>query len=362
MVDCMKKDIADMLRELSYVYDKDSVNSYVSLYIGGDRKDSFLRHREITIRKMLRGEEKENFDKSMVQIKDYLSEHKDFHGVLFVSARFGFFKEINLPVEFEKMLVVDSSPYIRPLARIHDEWEDFGIVVVSSDQAQLFSVVLGRSQDEKQLSKDIMQHHRMGGCSQARFQRLRRGAVHEFFKEVIEAAESFIDGQLVLAGPGVAKHEFYKILPKQLQKRVVDVVDVSFDDTRGLFDMAVDHVGSREQQTSSEVVKQLRAEVLRDGLVTYGVAEVLEAVRNGQVELLVVEKDFRVRGWICEHCQLVKVGSRSRCSSCGGVVSEVDVIEEILEFAYRTQAEVEFTDDPEIGLLGHVGAFLRYKN
>ena len=42
-------------------------------------------------------------------------------------------------------------------------------------------------------------------------------------------------------------------------------------------------------------------------------------------------------------------------------MSEVDVVEEILEFAERTDAEVEFTDVEEISKLGHIGAILRYK-
>jgi hypothetical protein len=39
----------------------------------------------------------------------------------------------------------------------------------------------------------------------------------------------------------------------------------------------------------------------------------------------------------------------------------VDIIEEILEFAERTDADVEFTDDKELANLGHVGAILRFK-
>jgi len=39
----------------------------------------------------------------------------------------------------------------------------------------------------------------------------------------------------------------------------------------------------------------------------------------------------------------------------------VDVIEEIIEFAERTDADIEFTDDEEISNLGHIGAILRFK-
>ncbi len=50
------------------------------------------------------------------------------------------------------------------------------------------------------------------------------------------------------------------------------------------------------------------------------------------------------------------------CPVCGEPVSEADVIEEIIEFAERTDAEIEFTDDIEISKLGHIGGILRYKS
>jgi len=54
-------------------------------------------------------------------------------------------------------------------------------------------------------------------------------------------------------------------------------------------------------------------------------------------------------------------GVQTTCPYCGKRTSEVDVIEEILEFAERTDADIEFTDDKELANLGHVGAILRFK-
>jgi hypothetical protein len=36
------------------------------------------------------------------------------------------------------------------------------------------------------------------------------------------------------------------------------------------------------------------------------------------------------------------------------------MIEEIIEFAERTDATIEFTDDEELAKLGHVGGLLRF--
>ena len=59
---------------------------------------------------------------------------------------------------------------------------------------------------------------------------------------------------------------------------------------------------------------------------------------------------------------VVEEGTKNNCPYCGKKTSNVDVLEEILEFAERTDADIEFTDDEEISKLGHVGAILRFKS
>jgi peptide subunit release factor 1 (eRF1) len=58
---------------------------------------------------------------------------------------------------------------------------------------------------------------------------------------------------------------------------------------------------------------------------------------------------------------VVEVGSKARCPYCDHVTSEVDVLEEILEFAKRSGSNIEFVgDNPILEELGGVGALLRY--
>ncbi|HEC82049.1 MAG TPA: hypothetical protein ENI42_06460, partial [Thermoplasmatales archaeon] len=103
-------------------------------------------------------------------------------------------------------------------------------------------------------------------------------------------------------------------------------------------------------------------EVLREGLAVYGVKETVAATRNGQISLLFILKDLRIKGWVCEHCQAVEPGEMKNCPYCGKSTSEVDVVEEIIEFAERTDAEIDFVEDDEtLRGLGGVGGLLRFK-
>jgi len=354
-------DLSELIRELSEIYDADSRDTYVSIYINKDTNVKFLERREKACKSLLSGEEQKNFINTMEKIKEFLNKEVGNTLAIFASHKHDFFKHVSLPFEINNSLIVDSSPYIRPLARIQDEWESFTLVLLNSNYAKIFSISLGKVEQEKNLSADIMNKHKKGGWSQARFQRLRKGAIHAFFSEVRDALEKIADEQIVLAGPGQAKFQFSDMLSKNLKERIVEVIDISIDDEKELLKESIHLISKLEERKSKGAVQQLKEEILKDGLAAYGFDDTLNAVKNGQVELLIIEKDYKLKGYLCEHCQLLKAGAIKNCPNCGGPTSEVDLIEEILEFAERTDAEIEFTNDEEIHNLGHVGAILRYK-
>ena len=357
----MTEDLEKLVRELSEIYDPNSIDSYVSLYFSKGKDSKFLDRRLRSCRTILKGEALKNFDLTFEKIEDTLKLNIGNNVAIFASNKHNFLRSVSLPIQIENEFVVDSSPYIRPLARIIDEWESFTLVLVSSNYAKIFSVSMGKTDDTKKLSADIMNKHKKGGCSQARFNRLRRGAIHAFLKEVVEDLQKRADERIIIAGPGNAKDQFIDLLPFDLKKRVVDILDMSVDDENKLMKESINLISEIEQRESHEAVQHLKEEILKDGLAVYGFEDTLKAVKNGQVELLIIEKDYKQRGWICENCQVVGEGIKTSCPYCGKNTSEVDVLEEILEFAQRTDANIEFTDDEEISNLGHIGAILRYK-
>lgn len=357
----MTLNLNTIIRDLSEIYDKQSHDTFVTIYIDTLIDNKFIERREHACSSLLQGEEQENFTQTIQQIKEFLKKTKEKKLAIFASHKHNFFKYVPLPMDITNILVVDSSPYIRPLARIQDEWESFTLVLLDSHFAKIFSISLGEASLEKNLSKDIMNKHKKGGQSQARFQRLRKGAIHSFLAEVIEALDRIADKQIVIAGPGQAKVQFKEMLPKHLAERIIQLLDIDIHDEHALVEKSVSLISEREQQKSQKAVQHLKAEILKDGLAVYGIDETLQAVKNGQVELLLVEKDYKIKGCLCENCQIVRSGPIKDCPICGGSTTEADVIEEIIEFAKRTDADIEFTADEEITQLGHVGAILRYK-
>jgi len=149
-------------------------------------------------------------------------------------------------------------------------------------------------------------------------------------------------------------------LPQHIDEKIVDVLDVDMNEEESI-KQSLKIISENEEMKSHDLVYQLKGEILKNGLAVYGFEETLQAARNGQIDVLLVEKDFKLKGCLCEHCQILKSGPIKDCPVCGGPTTEADVIEEIIEYAERTDANIEFTDDEELTNLGHIAGLLRFK-
>lgn len=364
------------IKKLSDIYDRKNRDSFVSLYLCVERgiNYKYIKRREKDCISVLMVDREllSNFISSMEKIKNYLNRcgkaKRTKSVVIFVSELNNFFAAFQLSLPITNSLIVDTSPYIRPLARLRDEYESYGLILLDNNQAKLYTVSSGVIKDSKKCSAEIMNRHKKGGMSQMRFQRLRKGAIDSFFKEVVEEFQKLYRKEeeitkIIIAGPGAAKVRLKNFLPKQMRVQVLDVVDADIDiEESKLIRATMKKVMADERRRSIETVTKLRTEVLKDECAVHGIRDTLKAVRNGQAELLIVTKNLKIRGWICENCQCVRVGIKNVCPYCNEKTSEVDVIEEIIEFAERTNTPIEFVRSNEIlNELGGVGALLRYK-
>jgi len=244
----MSEQLGEIIRELSELYDVDSEDRFVSLYMNKDDDRKFIERRMKACKSVFKGNDLKHFGDTMDDILNALKQTAWTSIAVFASRKHNFLKTVSLTVEVDNTLIVDSSPYLRPLARIQDEWETFTLVLLNSNHAKIFSVSLGKTEHEKTLSKDIMNKHKKGGWSQARFNRLRRGAIHAFLKEVEEVLEKIADDQIVLAGPGNAKLQFRDMVSKNLNERIVEVIDISIDDEKELMKESINLIAERERR------------------------------------------------------------------------------------------------------------------
>jgi peptide chain release factor subunit 1 len=379
---------------LSAHYDRESQDTYLSVYIdltrgtGGkrtsraaksrsrllkNRVNRFLRMRETACREAMAGKPDllENFDRNLVSVRAHLAENppepKQKGLVLFSCAKEEYFEAFRLSVPLKNLLVVDTSPFIRPLARLRDDWESIAVVILDSENARLFAVSSDRVTARKKKGVDLLGKHKKGGMSQMRFQRLRTQAVRIFHQEVLGDLRELLRvesaDQIFIAGPGTAKLQFLDSLPPDIRRRVTEVADLDLNVPEGEIRRRFVSLAAVEERRQDRArVEVLLAEILKDGLVAHGWEEVTKAVRAGKVEVLLVKSGLKLRGWKCERCKDFGLGDRSTCPSCERTVSEMDAMEKTIKEAAQRGAQLEFVaQDPDLEALGGIGAFLRYR-
>ena len=109
------------------------------------------------------------------------------------------------------------------------------------------------------------------------------------------------------------------------------------------------------------MLETLKAEILENGLAVYGADETMDAAKDGKVSILLVNEGVKIAGWKCEKCQVAGIGAREKCPYCGRETTKVDIIEEIVELAERSDARVEFFNSKMLHDIGDIAALLRYK-
>jgi peptide chain release factor subunit 1 len=200
-----------------------------------------------------------------------------------------------------------------------------------------------------------------------RFNRLRKGAVRSFLSEVAEdVRESCLRHKtrgIVIAGPGDAKKEFREILPPEMGKKVLAVVDLPIDAPRKEIVEVGDEIAIADERARSEERARGAAGGILKGGPGSGASRRQGRPNSGK------SGPGPSEGRIDAGLDLREVpgpgggGGRppEACPNCGGPTSAVDVVEELYELALRTGAEVEFVEEDSCLASGEgVGALLRY--
>ncbi|MDW7731970.1 MAG: Vms1/Ankzf1 family peptidyl-tRNA hydrolase [Methanolobus sp.] len=363
------------IRKLAEVYAEQDVHLSVYLPVNGRENEHlnriFVDSRIKAIKNVLSPELRSEFEKTfeMVENSVFKAAVSGEKGrVIFACSSESFLHVYRLAVEPERSFVLDTSPFLLPLARLRADYEDYGVLLVDSKEARFVCVRSDIPEEKKRLSTDLMNKHKKGGWSQMRFNHLRKETMKSFFREVAENVKGTCDNLqtkgLVIAGPGDAKQQLLKMLPKDVQQHVLDLIDVPMDISGNeLVEAGNAVLHETGLSTSRKMAEELKNEILRGGLGVSGMEDVREALQSGRVNVLLILKGSSVPGWICERCQNLQANARppKKCDRCEGSTSTVDVVEELYELAQRTDARVEFVekedflDSDEV-----VGALLRY--
>ena len=323
------------IRKLSEIHDTEP--TFISLYLNiAGEYDSYLDSREKAIRSALAGKPglRNVFYDNMGRVRTYLAKNVErlqregnLGLALFLSNPKNFFEAHPLPAEVENSFVVDSSPYIRPLAMFLEEFEDFGIILLDHNHARIYLVKAGEIAETERLHEEIFHHHKKGGFSQMRFQRKRDGELVHFYKDIAEEAAKVFEGvrirRIIVAGQSDAKKNFIPYLPKHYQDKIIAVLNIETETPdEDVVKDAFPVFFEKEREEEMEMVEDFIGAVMKGENAAYGLGEVLEKTKNGRAERILINMDFRSPGYKCESCNVVKL-KPGKCDYCEGKLLQV---------------------------------------
>ena len=360
------------LRELAEV--TASERAFLSVYLAGPRSVATLekelkRLRRALVRSEAEKDERDHLDENVELVRKHLDRHPLASGSLCILTCWAldFFKAIPLAAPVGDLVWIDSSPYIRPLAELQDEYENVAVVVADNKLARIYLVSSAVAGSEETVTGNVKNHVRKGGWSQQRYERRRDKQLLIYAREIVEALlllEKEEDFRRILL---VGGKEILRIvgdeLPTHLQGKVAEKALHLARGEGALNEDLMDLFLEQERQSESDLWERIRNEYLRGGLGVVGLEEVLSAAKQGRVEKAIVNRPFRPQGRRCRECDNLHVDQAEVCSACGSEsLFTVDVVNEIVEMLHLSGAEADFADPIQTLVdAGEIGALLRYR-
>jgi peptide subunit release factor 1 (eRF1) len=304
--------------------------------------------------------ERHSFDQDVERIVSYVTDKIDpaANGVA-IFACWGaqdFFEAIQLTSPFrDNRVYAYNQPHLYHLARLDEQYPRYAAVLTDTNTARIFVFGLGHVIDAEQVKGKKVHRVKVGGWSQARYQRRVGNAHQEHAKEVIERLVQIVRedqvSHIILAGDSVV----IPLLQEQLPPEMVSMVEImKLDIHASEHDIVIatlEQLQEQEVKTAAEKVDRLMHQYRARGLAVVGLHETLEALANGQVEELLISGALDGSHPVPEEMEAIFAPEIP--DSEGGTESDE---------AKQTGAIVTFIEDATLlECTGGVGAFLRWR-
>ncbi len=290
---------------------------------------------------------------------------------LLSSTRRSFWREYSLAVPLKSELIVDRTPYIKPLLDVLEHYQRYAVLLVDKETARIFVIHLGEIAEYGEVhTEDVPGRHKMGGwfaLAQTHYDRHIDYHVGLHLKDVIKRFEPFLKSEdinrIILGGPEEAVLRTRDLLPKSVAEKVIGTFSAGmFEGTLDVLKKAEPVLRQYERAREVEMVNELTVRAMKGERAVLGLENVLRAVQEGRVHKLVLERDATAMGVTCRQCGALSLGEEKECSYCGGKMEGINyIIDLVTQKAVEQNAQVLVVpESKELRREGSIGAFLRY--
>jgi len=264
---------------------------------------------------------------------------------IFSSAAAEILEIVPLPTPVEPLAVVDTVPWLEPLAAIMSPG-DWGVAVVSRRAARLLRGGPGGLSEFATIAGELHRRHSQGGWSQARFQRGIEEQVAAHLRGVtdrlLRAHQRRPFQHLVIICSDELRPVIAGSLSRELTDVLVGMVDADLEHaSAGEIAAAIAPVIERiERDRERDLIAQLEHALGTAGAAAAGLDEVLSTLEQQRVQTLLIGDRATLKAGLCPTCGRLSTDGGHRCPLDGASLAEVDAIEHAVEQAASQSAQV----------------------
>jgi peptide subunit release factor 1 (eRF1) len=254
------------------------------------------------------------------------------------------------------------------LAHVDEQYPRYAAVLTDMNTARIFVFGLDQVIGAEEVKGKKVHRVKVGGWSQARYQRRVGNAHQEHAKEVMERLVEIVRddkiSHIILAGDSVV----IPLLQEQLPQEMVSMVEVMRLDIhtsdQDVLTATLAKLQEQEAKTTAEKVDGLMQQYRARGLAVAGPQETLEALAKGQVEELLISGALEASHPQTEEVQAILA---PEIPDAEGVTAseeprQASLPDLLVTKAKQTGATVTFIEDAALlESVGGVAAFLRWR-
>jgi peptide chain release factor subunit 1 len=316
-------------------------------------------------------EQKESLRADLERVQSELGNGagtKGAHGLaIFSCTAAGLFEMLRLPEPVDHEPVISDGPYLAPLSSVGEAGR-WCVVLVNRRTARLFCGSSESLEEIALVDDGVRNQHDQGGWSQSNYQRSVDKDVQDHLKHVAEVVflemKSEMPEGVLVGGPQETLTDFEGTLHPYLRERLagridIDVENSSAEDVRKC---AAEKIAAAAREREDKALSRLAELFGSNGRAASGLDDVLGAVHEQRVEVLLVDRGFTAPGVCCPQCGFLGGAELATCPADGTPVEpRENVVEAAIERAITQSADVQIVRDrPELASHGHVAAILRF--
>lgn len=319
--------------------------------------------------------QKKEVSETLEKVKAYINDKfrsDSTSTIVIFSSGDGLWEEFRIPIIMRSKIIVDPKPYTQNIRSLINNSKRYGVLLLNREKAQIYSIYLGEvNQYLAAFISDVPS--KVNFRSQAAFREKKilgrlEEKLNHFFKQVNDKAmELFKEKKfdyLILAGRREIIPKFTNYLHSYLQSKCIGNIDAEPDSNISLIEEKAKEVIDRfEIKSKNDLIDRLLDEYNPNRIGVLGIDAVVKYLLIEQIKILIYDRQFTHKGYLCSKCHYITIEQKDRCPYCNGDLTFYsDIVDEIVEGALDQGCEiVDIEGNKRLTEAGSIGAVLRYK-